>query len=175
MDVGEVLTRAAAWLALTSYVAGESVAAARTSPRPSKLAWWLNTAGCGFFLLHVTGAFHVFYNWSHTVAYADTARQSKELTGWDSGAGIYINYAFTLLWLAEVFWSGLKPGGYSARPRGVTRAVRAFFLFMIVNGAFVFVRGNIRWLGLALCLVLVGAWWLRFKRTIDPRLPSKAS
>lgn len=169
------MTRAAAWLALTFYVAGQSVAAVRTGPRPSLLAWWLNAAGCAFFLLHVTGAFQVFYNWSHAVAYADTARQSKELTGWDSGAGLYINYAFTLLWLAEVLWAGSTPASYSARPLAVTWAVRAFFMFMMVNGAFVFVRGSIRWLGLVLCVALAGTWWLQFKRTIDPRLPSKAS
>jgi len=175
MDAGECLTRVTVWLALTLYVASEFAGAVRAGHKQSEIAWWLNATGCAFFLAHVACAFDFFYDWSHATAYADTARQTKEFTGWNSGSGLYINYAFALVWMAEVIWSGVKPFGYSARSNPTTYIVRVFFLFMIINGAFVFVRGNIRWFGLLLCVALVGCWWFRPNRRIDPRPPSKSS
>ena len=97
------------------------------------------------------------------MAYADTARQSKELTGWNSGGGLYLNYLFALVWMTRVVWSRIALAYHSSPPTFWTRSVRGFFLFMIFNGAFVFVRGNLRWLGLLLCLLLLISWWPRPK------------
>src|SRR5687768_3073740 len=92
--MSEILTRHTVWLALTLYVAGEAVRG-RSARRP------LNTLGCAVFLTHVACAFHFYHAWSHSAAYADTARQTAELTGWDSGTGLYINYFFVLVWIAD--------------------------------------------------------------------------
>lgn len=174
MDFGQLLTRLTVWLALVLYVIGE-VVRTYARPREATLSWSVNAIGCVFFLGHVLCAFHFFHDWSHAVAYADTARQTKEFSGWNSGAGIYLNYFFALVWAGEVIWAWLNPRGYSARAAWISWAVRMFFLFMIFNGAFVFVRGHARWLGLLLCGVLAVCWWLPPKRTIAPPHPSKLS
>ena len=136
--------------------------------RPERGRSWariLWTLGLAFFLVHVAAAFHVFYDWSHAVGFAETARQTRELTGFESGYGLYLNYLFTGVWLADAtYWwlSGLER--YAARPAWITFLVHGFFLFMIVNGAVVFVKGPARWLGSALLVALVGAWWCGRRR-----------
>src|SRR5688572_30163507 len=115
MDTGESLTRGTVWLALSLYVAGE-LAKTRRHVGPVRDAdRWLNTAGCAAFFAHVACAFHFYHDWSHTTAYADTARQTAELLGWKWGGGLYLNYAFALVWLGEVVWSWAKPKSYVDR------------------------------------------------------------
>lgn len=111
------------------------------------------------FLAHTAMAFHFFYAWSHRVALAETARQTKELTGFDSGSGLYLNYAFGLLWLSDAVW-WLRPGdGYLQRPRWIWVGMHGFFWFMIINGAIVFGRGPVRAYGLLLMVAMLIALW----------------
>jgi hypothetical protein len=158
MDTGEWLTRGAVWLALSLYLGAEMLKIAR-----HRDAWpaarWLNSFACAAFLAHVAFAFHFYHAWSHSAALADTARQTAELIGWNWGGGLYLNYLFALVWLGEVVWSWAQPNGYRQRLMWLTWTVRGFFLFMIFNGAVVFVPGAPRWFGAVLCLSLAGCWW----------------
>jgi hypothetical protein len=130
--------------------------------------------GCALFLGHVVGAFHNYHHWSHAAAYVETARQTEQLTGWKSGAGIYINYVFALVWLMEVSWAWVNLNNYFHRAAWITASVRGFFLFMMFNGAFVFVPGPMRWFGLLLCVAPAVVWFLFRKRMIDPATASKS-
>jgi hypothetical protein len=163
MDPGEWLTRGTVWLALTLYVAGESTITWR-GRELCAAARWLNTVGCAAFLAHVAAAFHFYHHWSHATAYAATARQTAEFSGWNWGGGLYINYDFALVWLGETIWSWANPNSYLHRTNWMTWIVRGFFLFMMFNGAVIFVRGGMKWFGLILCLALAACWWLRRKR-----------
>jgi hypothetical protein len=174
MDSGASLTRATVWIALTLYAAGECARAACRGHERIGAGWWLNCIGCVFFLAHVASAFHHHYDWSHALAYADTARQAREFAGWNSGSGLYLNYAFALVWVVAVVWSAATRSFKHSKQR-VSWAVRFFFLFMIFNGAFVFVRNDTRWFGLLLCVILIGCWWFERKRGIDPRRSPKSS
>lgn len=159
MHADEFLTRGAAWVALSLYSASEF---ARSLPRGKTMeiaARGLSTLGCATLLAHIICAFQFYHAWSHTAAYADTARQTAALVGWDWGGGLYVNYLFALVWLGEVAWSWCSPRDYNERPKWVTRLVRGFFLFMIVNGAVIFAQGPMRWLGVCLCWLLAGCWW----------------
>src|SRR5438093_12395347 len=89
MDTGEWLTRGTVWLALSLYVAGEIVKTARRPCESGAVGRWLNSVGCTAFLAHVASAFQFYHDWSHSAAYADTARQTEELFGWNWGGGIY--------------------------------------------------------------------------------------
>jgi len=175
MHSGELLTRGTVWVALTSYVASEAFSAVQRDDEKVTISWGLKAAGCVFFLAHIAAVFNYFYSWHHAAAYADTARQSKELTGWNSGDGLYLNYLLALVWVSEVIWPRITAVGYLSRSIWWTWTVRVFFLFMIFNGAFVFVRSNVRWFGLFLCLFLLLCWWLRLKRSIDGRPSPKSS
>ncbi len=155
----DVLIRGTAWLAFAGYVAGEAACRFRGQSGRSLRAWrWLTTLGCASLLLHMLAAFHFRHGWSHAIAYADTARQTAALTGWNWGGGIYVNYAFALAWVGVVVRSWT--GGVAVAPPGsrAAWAIRGFFLFMFLNAAVVFVPGPARWAGLVLSLLLVGLW-----------------
>lgn len=142
------MVRASVWLAVACYVV--SALGQRIAPRGVRLVW---TAGCGAFLVHVASAFHVHYNWSHVAALEHTARRTAELTGWAFGGGLYANYLFAALWLADVLWWWLAPASYRRRSGAIDLGLHAYLLFMVFNGAVVFARGPVRWLGLAATLV----------------------
>lgn len=115
-----------------------------------KWATWLWTIGFGLFVIHILAAFQEYYQWNHSVAIAETARQTKELTGWDSGFGLYINYAFAVclaIDLVSQYRSGLHHKG--------RKFIDAFVIFMIINGAIVFGTFNSRIVGCACLLALI--------------------
>jgi hypothetical protein len=159
MDWGELLTRWTVRLALSLYIVALILrASAYGKQRPfawARLAW---TAGCLCFLLHVACAFHFYHDWSHGIAYASTARRTVEVVGLDWGGGLYANYAFMLVWAADVCWWWYDLDGYEARPRGVAWSVQGFLGFMAFNGTVVFGTGAVRWLGLGACLFLAVMW-----------------
>lgn len=146
---GQALTLWTIRLATLLYVA----ALAGIRPR---LAW---TLGCLAYLAHVAAAFQFHHAWSHTAAYIETARQTRELFGADSGSGLYFNYAFTAVWLADVVWWWRAPAAYLTRPRWIAGAVHGFMAFMFFNGVVVFASGVTRWVGLAATAALALRWW----------------
>jgi hypothetical protein len=167
MDEGELLTRWTVRLAVVLYaaalalrIAARARRAARREPaggciglRAARLVW---TGGFAAYLVHVACAFHFYHGWSHRAAYEATARQSAEVVGLAWGGGLYANYAFTLVWGADVAWWWAAPAHYRQRPRIVEWAVQAFLAFIVVNATVVFGFGTIRWIGLAAGVALAG-------------------
>jgi hypothetical protein len=100
-----------------------------------------------------------------TVAWAvdATARQTAAVTGVATGAGIYVNYAFLAIWLADVLWCWAAPAAYATRSPVVSVSLRVFFLFMFLNGAVIFADGLMRVLG-AVAVATAGAAWIRGAR-----------
>jgi hypothetical protein len=136
-------------LRVNSPGGGERFAAAR-------LFW---TLGCLAYLAHVAAAFHFAHDWSHARAYEHTAVRTAELTGWRWGGGLYVNYLFTVLWVADAVWWWAGAVSYRARPAWIGVALHAFMLFVAFNATVVFGAGVIRWCGLAGTLILGAAWW----------------
>ena len=162
--LGDLLTRATIWLSLGGYTVSFCLQTRRHPGRIALAAWLF---GATAFVLHTLFAFHFFYQWSHSVALAETARQTKELTGFDSGSGLYLNYAFGLIWLADAIWWLQVGDEYSRRPRWLTFSLHAFFWFMIVNGAIVFGTGPVRVFGIALVAAMLFALWGSARRNGD--------
>lgn len=138
-----------AWIAIVLYTWTVIRLAVKPSPDPGARIVW--SAGCGVFVLHVLSAFGVVYGWSHDEAFRQTAIQTRAATGFGVGWGLYLNYAFGLIWFADsIWWWTVGDTRYQRRRRVVFGVLHVFFLFMIVNGAFVFVDGWRRFLGLVL-------------------------
>ncbi len=155
--MGDLLTRVTIWLALGLYAAAQ-VARRRSAARSRGAGLWLLTSGWGLYIAHVLLAFDVHYDWSHAMAYAETATQTEALTGWRWGGGLYVNYLFSAVWGVELCWWRWARERYEGRATWLELVIRGFFLFMIVNGAVVFVNGPQRWLGVAIVGVLLVAW-----------------
>ena len=69
-----------------------------------------------------------------------------------------MNYAFTAVWVAEGLWWRFAPAHYGRRSPMITTAVRCTFLFMIINGAVLFVDGPRRLLGIGVLGTLIWIW-----------------
>ena len=114
---------------------------------------WVWTAGLAAYLTHVAAAFAYHHHWSHDAAYRETARQTAELFGVESGFGLWFNYAFTAIWIGDVAW--LWTG--RTRPWWVSAAIHSFIAFMFFNATAVFASGWVRWLGVAATLPVLAS------------------
>ena len=143
------------WTALLFYVAGEYGRTRRPPAAWSRPVWLL---GALVYLAHVAAAFGVHHDWSHTAAYAYTAARTEALLGLDWGGGLWVNYGFSAIWVGEGLWWQLRPIHYARRPTAWTPVIRGIFLFMIANGAVIFVSGPRRLLGIGVLAALVWSW-----------------
>jgi len=88
---------------------------------------------------------------------ASTAAQTHAVFGVDAGAGIYVNYLFFIVWLADALWWRMAPDGYR-RPPAITWTLRAFYMVIIFNATVVFVDGLRRLFGLVIVSWLARVW-----------------
>ena len=152
----EIITRGTIWLALLCYLAA-TVGSARRDSVSMRWPFLLWTLGCLFFFAHVAAAFHFYHHWSHAQAFEDTRRQALEQTGWDFRGGLWFNYVFAMVWMADclAWWRGGSE--FRTQHRTWHLALQTWFLFMIFNATVVFGRGLARPAGAVLCLVSVVA------------------
>ena len=164
-------TRCSIWLALLAYAGWQWWLPYHGDPAENDRAHrsrQFATLGLFAYLVHVGLAFDQHHDWSHLQALLHTAQRTEEVTGLSSGVGIYVNYAFSLLWLIEVtFWWAVGHQRYLGRHSWWLHSVMLIFLFMIVNGAIVFAAGPARWIGCAVVLVTLRRAWARAKRRGD--------
>lgn len=160
MNRGEFLTRVTIWLAMGGAALGACLQFAfRNHPKPQTFARAAWTIGVLALLAHVACAYHFYHHWSQASAYQETARQTAEVFNLNWGGGVYVNYAFIVLWLADVFWWWRGVDAYNQRPRAWVLMWQGFFLFMVFNATVVFKTGAMRWIGLILCIGMAAIWW----------------
>jgi hypothetical protein len=159
MPLGELLLRATAWTSLVAWAASEWTRA--RAPRASQTGRAAFTIGGLSLVAHSALAFELRHGWSHAAALRDTARQTEALVGWAFGGGLFVNYFFLALWTFEASWWWLAAASYGGRRRRFDQGVRAFFLFMFLNGAVVFAHGPLRLLGAAAVLLVGWSWYRR--------------
>lgn len=154
-------------LAVFGTIAGSLAAWAAAEVLHSRVLW---TAAAGLALAHSAAAFAVFYGWSHDRAMAATAQQTVAVTGLDWGGGLFFNYAFLLVWMADVMWWWIGERSYDGRPRTIDFLIRGFLFFMFVNGAIVFADGVIRVIGIVAVAIVSVSWLMRsFARAVPAR------
>jgi len=140
---------------------------------PDGLASWLWALATVFFTAHVIAAFAEVHDWSHVAALSHTADVTAEHTGVRMGGGLYLNYLFTLVCVAEAIWMFCWPASHKLRPGQIGIAIGCFTIFMIVNGAIIFANGPVRWFSLVVSIVLV----LLYVRKVPyaKKVPSQSS
>jgi hypothetical protein len=143
-------------MATLAWAAGEALM--RRSPTSDRLARAIWTFGIALALTHVVMAFQVVYAWDHEAAVDATARQAADMFGWGWRGGIYVNYVFLTIWLADVCWWWAAPASHASRPVRIEAVRLGLFAFMFLNGAVVFAHGIGRFIGIAsLCLALAAS------------------
>ena len=159
--MGELtIVRGTMIVATVAWAVGEVLM--RRSPASDRLARGFWSAGVALALLHVVLAFELVYAWDHEAAVAATAQQAGDRFGWGWRGGIYINYTFLALWLADVCWWWAHPASHASRSLRLETARLAVFTFMFFNGAVVFATAAGRLVGIAaVTAVLLGSPSLR--------------
>ena len=167
LRAGEILTRVTIWITILGYAAGlAAFVLSRNRQKGDSLARLVWTIACIGLLVHVACAFHFFYGWSESAAYRETARQTDEVFGLNSGSGLYINHALIISWVLDLTWwwrRGVE--SYRERPWFLIVAWHGFLIFIIFNATVVFKTGLVRWAGLGISLGLCLMWWLGLKKS----------
>jgi hypothetical protein len=150
------IVRGAMIVATVAWAAGEALMrGSAESDRLARAAW---TIGIVFAAIHVGLAFQWVYHWNHEAAVEATVKQAAARFGWGWRGGIYVNYVFLAMWLADVSWWWMAPATHATRPLQMERARLVFFTFMFLNGAVIFASGIGRLAGIAsVTLAIFGA------------------
>ncbi len=154
--MGELLINWSARVVVLFYVLRLAADVLIADPaRRDRCARWAWTVGCAIYLLHVVFAFQFLHHWSHAAAVEHAARRTLEVVGLEFGAGVYVNYVFTLLWTGDValWWRRSRTG----QPVSTTYywTVQAIFAFMMFNATVVFGPAFWKWVaGLALAAIV---------------------
>ena len=147
------------WLALAGFVVGEAGKRRdrRTGiePRWAWPVWCLGLVAC---VVHILIAMAYRHGWSHQSAVLETARQTADVYGVAWGGGVYINYLFVAVWLAELLWWRADRQRYFQQSAWMRWALRSFYLVIVFNAAVIFAAPDRRLAGVAVTAALVGAW-----------------
>ena len=133
----DAIVRWTARLFVACYVVRLGIdAAGRRDAAAQRAARWLWTIGCIVLLIHIAAAFHIVHGWSHAAAYEHVLQRTRDSTGLASGIGLYVNYGFALLWVADtiLWWRRLD---WVERPVPY-RIVQVMFAFLMLQATAVF-------------------------------------
>jgi hypothetical protein len=168
MDYSDHAIRQTARIAVLCWALGLGLRWSRPTDRrrlAAARATW--TLGAVVLLVHIAAAFEFAHGWSHEIAWKSTAQRTFEVTGWRSGSGIWVNYAFAIVWGVDAafWWRGLER--YESRPVVLVRTIQGFLAFLIFQAAVVFAEGTTRWLSLGgfVILAVLGVRAHRAKRS----------
>ena len=125
----------------------------------SKVSRSLATLGLALLIEHVLIAFHLTHDWSHQSAFEHT----EAVSGY--GFGIWVNYAFVLLWTIDVLWQWLHVASYLRRPNWLAIGVQVFYAFIMFNATVVYGHDVVRWVATMLFLLLA---FLLYQRVCEP-------
>ncbi len=114
---------------------------------------WL--VGALLSLCHSLGSLATFHHGSQLMAIEATAQQTQELIGIRFGAGLFVNYAFDLVWIVDATVRMISPAIYNKMPKAYRYCTNGFLIFIAINGAIVFQSGWIRAIGLACVAMLL--------------------
>ena len=153
--IGDFCIRWTARLAVTCYVARLICDANQASiASTQKIARWWWTVGCMWFVAHVAAAFHFQHAWSHSAAFDYTAKRTAEMTGWNSGSGLYVNEAFLCLWVVDtILW--WRDANWTQN-RLAYWTIQGIFAFLMLQATAIF--GPRFWIPIALIVMVILAW-----------------
>lgn len=152
------------WLALWGYAIGTFCQLHPRARDWRNRARWAWTLGALLFVIHVMAAFHVYHDWSHTAATAHVAKETERVMGVAVGAGIFVSYAYTLLWAFDaLYWWRVGHERYLTAYANLHKAKHIFMFFIFFNGTVIFEAWRVKIFGAWVTLALIWAWLQRRK------------
>ena len=92
----------------------------------------------------MVAAFHYTHHWRQGDAIESTARKTEQLIGGALGEGLYFNYLFLTVWIADILYWWLRPERYETRPAWMEYGIHGYLFFVAFNGAVIFESGVTR-------------------------------
>ena len=154
-------TTVAGWASLWAIrvamviMAAVLIAEFRGATATNRMIAWLWRSGALFAIAHSVGSLMTFHHGSQAAALESTAAQTEQLLGFRFGAGLYVNYLFVVVWLADAALRLIAPSRYALLPTWYRTLVIGFLVFIAINGAIVFKTGWIRMVGIG-CVCMLG-------------------
>tara|TARA_A100001037_G_scaffold290553_1_gene303551 strand:+ start:655 stop:1131 length:477 start_codon:yes stop_codon:yes gene_type:complete len=121
-----------------------------------KVVW---STACLLAALHAYLALSDVHHWNHHHAFEHIANETERVLGFRFGYGVYFNYLFVLVWIADVIWLWGSPESYQNRSNRLSSAFHLFLILIMVNGAVVFRDGLPRYLGIVVIAAILAIWW----------------
>jgi len=137
-----------------------------SNQRAASSSWarWGWSSGAGLMIVHICAAFAFVHGWSHVDAAEATAAETLAVTGSSFGGGVWFNYIFLTLWVADAVWWWVAERGYLARSRWIDALVYGFMGFIAFQATVVFEAGVVRWAGVVATVSLLFAALLFARR-----------
>lgn len=156
-DSADRVIKDSALFPVIAWCIGWPVVLARCPERPlRRFAWALGSVLC---FVHVAVAFHLGHGWSHQAAWEHT----RQIGGY--GDGIYVNYTFAMVWLADVVWACVAFRSYLARPQWLNWTIHGFLAFVVLNAAVVFGSWDMRGAFVVFLLIFLPVEWYPLRRS----------
>ena len=120
---------------------------------------WTYAAGGVLMVVHVLVAYGLFHRWSHAAALTHTAEQTRQVVGWAFAGGLYFNFLFVAIYLADIVWRARVAGWKQRTPRAIAYTIDSFLWFIVAMSTVVFESGVVRWVAVTgAAVVLLGIW-----------------
>ncbi len=120
---------------------------------------WTYAAGGVLMVVHVLVAYGLFHRWSHSAALAHTAEQTRQVVGWAFAGGLYFNFLFVAVYLADIAWRARVGGWKQRKPRAIAYTIDSCLWFIVAMSTVVFESGVVRWVAVTgAVVVLFGIW-----------------
>lgn len=146
------------------WVACWPLALDRQRAKPAVRRTW--AIACALLWVHIAIAFHLGHGWSHRAAWDHT----RAVGGY--GEGVFVNYTFALVWLADAVWALAAPNSYRTRSRWLHGAIHGFLAFVVFNAAVVFATTpTLPWIFGAFVLFEVVGYLVRRNRRARKAIP----
>ena len=119
----------------------------------------VSSTACSFTAVHAYLALSDEHQWNHQHAFDHIANETERVLGFRFGYGVYFNYLFVIVWIADVIWLWSSPESYQNRSNRLSSAFHLFLILIMVNGAVVFRDGLPRYLGIVVIVSILATWW----------------
>lgn len=157
MNTSDLCIVTTAWFTGLGYVLTVCIRLRQGSWTKGAARCWL--AGAVLMVVHVLAAFHFRHQWSHEAAVSDTARQTKELMGWEWGGGVWMNYLLMVIWLGDALWLTLAKESYLTRAKWLSMATQGYLAFMWFNATVVFGTMGAKVFGVIAVVVMLWSFY----------------
>ena len=114
--------------------------------------------GAFIMAIHIVCSYGIAHEWSHQAALDHTANETLDVVGVAVPHGVYVNFLFLIVYVANGVWRFRLGASRMRRPQVVAIAIDCFLDAIVLMATVVFETGWIRWVMIGFVLAIVLRW-----------------